>query len=251
MKTKLIILFILLSCVSVGAQDKKSKSLFKGNNDLELLGDSITKMQSLIDSLQSVLVKKENAIALKDYQIDSLCNQPIVVIDGDSLLSVLRDSMDVEIVNRETRIQYLESKMGFVDTCMVKLANRWLYENFNKQAVEEAINYFDRIYSTQVKDDLSIVQVLLRKYENAYSEFQRIIKQAQGDSDRTNPFMVEEYKEKYISKIKMQSYYKEYYESDWNIRYLNEQIKKTLDRLNAHTSEKSADFSDLIDGAIY
>lgn len=251
MKTKLIILFILLSCVSVGAQDKKSKYLFKGNNDLELLGDSITQMQSLIDSLQSVLVKKENVIALKDYQIDSLCNQPIVVIDGDSLLSVLRDSLNVEIAARDAQIRTLESRIGFVDTCMVKLANRWLYERFSKTDVEEAINYFDRIYSTQVKDDLSIVQVLLRKYEKAYSEFQRIIRQAQSDSDRTNPFMVEEYKEKYISKIKMQSYYKEYYESAWNIRYLNEQIKKALDRLNAHTSEKSADFSDLIDGAIY
>lgn len=249
MKTKLIILLLLLPCITIGAQERKTKSLFKDNRNIELLEDSIGRMQSMIDSLQSILKDNESLIKDKNSQIDSLIGIPKVTIDGDSLIIALRDSMTIEISSRDAQIKSLESRMGFVDTCMVKLANRWLYEKFSKQDVEEAIKYFDRIYSTQVKDDLSIVQVLLRKYEASYSEFQRIIKQAQEDSNRTNPFTIDEYKDKYISRIKMQSYYREYYDSAWNIRYLNEQIKKAIEQLNNHTSDKPADFTDLIDGA--
>ena len=197
MKTKLTIFLFVFSCVSLVAQEKILKTTSKKVDVIEQLSDSINEMHSIIDSLQSVLVEKETVIVSQGNQIDSLNRLPKIVIEGDSLIKVLRDSMDVEMANRDTRIQFLESRMGFVDTCMVKLANRWLFEKFSKQDVEEAINYFDRIYSSGLKNELSIVQVLLRKYEKSYFEFQRIIKQAQGDSDRTNPFMTEEYKEKY------------------------------------------------------
>ena len=42
-------------------------------------------------------------------------------------------------------------------------------------------------------------------------------------------------------------YYTKYYNSDWNIRYLNEQIAEALERLKNHTDGKFADFSSLID----
>ena len=155
--------------------------------------------------------------------------------------------MSKEIETRDKEILQIQSNIGFVDTCMVKLANRWLYEKFDKESVDEAITYFDRIYNNELKNELSIVQKLLRDYEPAYREFQSILKQAQDDIERTSPFGVDEYKEKYIRRIQTMSYYLQYYEGDWNIRYLNDKIKEALDRLQTHSDKKTADFSSLID----
>ena len=98
-----------------------------------------------------------------------------------------------------------------------------------------------------MRSELSVVQKLLKNYESAYMEFQTILKQAQNDIERTSPFGVDEYKEKYIRRIQTMSYYIQYYESDWNIRYLNEKIKEALSCLQTHSAEKPADFSSLID----
>lgn len=43
------------------------------------------------------------------------------------------------------------------------------------------------------------------------------------------------------------SYYLQYYEGDWNIRYLNDKIKEALDRLQTHSDKKPADFNSLLD----
>lgn len=115
---------------------------------------------------------------------------------------------------RKFRDDVLKSNIGFVDTCMVKLANRWLYEPFDKADVDEAISYFDRIYSSRLKEDLSIVQELLYSYERSYREFQSILRQAQSDIDRESPFVCEEYKNKYIRMIESMPYYLKYYNAD-------------------------------------
>ena len=164
----------------------------------------------------------------------------------DSLLEIL-NIKEKEIDKIKIENTKLRSNIGFVDTCMVKLANRWLYEKYNKSDVDEAIKYFDRIYSSKLKDELSIVQRLLRDYERSYKDFQFIIQQAQQDIDRENPFAVDSYKEKYIHKIKSMLYYMQYYNEEWNIRYLNEQINRALDLLNNHSGNKQADFSYIID----
>ena len=100
----------------------------------------------------------------------------------------------------------------------------------------------------QVKSDLSIVQELLRDYEKSYKEFQSILRDAQNDIDRTNKFAnVEDYKTKYIQRIKGMLYYRKYYGKDWTIRYLDEQIEKTMETLTNHTKDKPADLDFLID----
>ena len=73
------------------------------------------------------------------------------------------------------------------------------------------------------------------------------IKKAQADIDRENPFACDDFKGRYIRMIKNMYYYTKYYNSDWNIRYLNEQIAEALERLKNHTDGKFADFLSLID----
>ena len=200
-----------------------------------------------VDSMSSYIPLCDTLLVEKSMRIEAL--EKRVNYDSlkiDSLLEIL-NIKEKEIDKIKIENTKLRSNIGFVDTCMVKLANRWLYEKYNKSDVDEAIKYFDRIYSSKLKDELSIVQRLLRDYERSYKDFQFIIKQAQQDIDRENPFAVDSYKQKYIHKIKSMLYYMQYYNGDWNIRYLNEQISKALDILNNHSENKQADFSFIID----
>lgn len=183
--------------------------------------------------------EKENVDSVK-LETDSL--QCIIEFQCGSI-TTLEDS----IVALNHIIEGLEAKMGFVDTCLVKLANMWLYEKFDKEVVDEAITYMDRMYSSSFKNELSIVQELLRDYEQSYGEFQLILQRAQNDPDRANLFAVDEYKKKYLEEIQLMPYYRKYYHSDWNIRYLNEQISEALKRIKNHSAQKYADFGSLID----
>ena len=200
-----------------------------------------------VDSMSSYIPLCDTLLVEKSMRIEAL--EKRVSYDSlkiDSLLEIL-NIKEKEIDKIKIENTKLRSNIGFVDTCMVKLANRWLYEKYNKSDVDEAIKYFDRIYSSKLKDELSIVQRLLRDYERSYKDFQFIIQQAQQDIDRENPFAVDSYKQKYIHKIKSMLYYMQYYNEEWNIRYLNEQISKALDILNNHSENKQADFSFIID----
>lgn len=158
-----------------------------------------------------------------------------------------RDSLLAEIKRKDGMIAQYEARMDYVDTCLLKFANRELYERFDREAVNDAISYVDRICSSGFRQEYSIVQELLRVYERSYKDFQQILRQAQNDGDRISPFAVEEYKKRYIQEIKGMDYYKRYYGGDWNIRYLNGQIDDALKMLGIHSIEKPADFTPLID----
>ena len=246
MKARLLILSLILLVLGQSftyGQSKKEKS----KTEKELIA-SIDSMQIVIDSLEIQLMDRDSVATKNMITIDSLKNAIAdLSIRSNQRIAFLRDSMSTENETRDNEILRIQSNIGFVDTCMVKLANRWLYEKFDKESVDEAITYFDRIYNNELKNELSIVQKLLRDYEPAYREFQSILKQAQDDIERTSPFGVDEYKEKYIRRIQTMSYYLQYYEGDWNIRYLNDKIKEALDRLQTHSDKKPADFNSLLD----
>lgn len=247
MKAKLFILCSLLLIFGQTFTYGQSKSKVKNKSGKELIA-LIDSMQIVIDSLKIQLLDKDSVSLKNRIIIDSLRNTiNNLSSSSNRRMDFLRDSLTEEISTKDNEILKLQSNIGFVDTCMVKLANRWLYEKFDKESVNEAITYFDRIYNKNLKGKLSIVQKLLRNYESAYREFQYILKQAQDDNERTSPFGVEGYKEKYIRRIQSMSYYIQYYESDWNIKYLNGKIKEALDRLQNHSAEKLANFSSLID----
>jgi len=182
--------------------------------------------QAVIDSLTTLIKERDNLIVSKSSIIDSL----------NHLVSV-----------KDAEIEKLTEERAFVDTCMARLANRWLYEKFNEQDVNEAISYFNKILSTQLRRDRSVILELLTNYKSSYMGFQSILQSAQRDPDRENPFSVADYKARYISKIESMPYYVRYYNESWNIRYLNERITIALERLQAHSDAKPADFSDLID----
>lgn len=243
----LILLILCITCASSFAQKKEKKISFKNARSVDAI-EAIDSMRIIVDSLHKVLSNRDSTISANMKLIDSIYRKN----ESDSLRMVAaaksqKDSLYGIIREKDKEIIVLKSNIGFVDTCMVKLANRWLYEPFDKADVDEAISYFDRIYSSRLKEDMSIVQELLYSYERSYREFQSILRQAQSDIDRESPFVCEEYKNKYIRMIESMPYYLKYYNADWNIRYLNGQIKDALERLNNHSDTNPADFSSLID----
>jgi hypothetical protein len=235
MKTKVLLFFIVALFffnTDVIAQNKTRTKTSKGS----ATKNKVEKVEK-VKAPQPVLQERESVADKKSEQgLDTL------VVSGnqvDSLLNVIRQK-DLEIAK-------LKANVAFVDTCMVRLANRWLFQKYDKSDVDDAIKYFDRIYSSKLKEDMSIVQELLSNYERSYKEFQKVLKEAQNDIDRENPFAYNEYKNKYIKKIENMSYYKKYYKSGWNIRYLNGQIDEALGILKKHSKDKKADFKSLID----
>lgn len=245
-KGLILILVSVFLTTNVMAQDKQ-KTFIKGKSNKERI-ENVDSIKLVADSLHRELVRRDSVSHVNLKLIDSIRRNA----RQDSLrLTVAtnrqRDSLLNIIRLKDREITTLKANTGFVDTCMVKLANRWLYERFDKADVDEAIKYFDRIYSSKLKEEMSIVQELLRNYERSYREFQSIMKEAQSDIDRESPFACEEYRNKYKRKLENMMYYWKYYKEEWNIRYLNEQIDKAMQIINNHKDGKFADFSTLID----
>ena len=222
---------------------------------------TVDSFKLLVDSFRQMADSPKMAVdnPLPASHRDSLDERCTLLVDSlrqkhqaDSLkmamgISRERDSLLTEIKRKDEMIAQYEAKMNYVDTCLLKFANRELYERFDREAVNDAISYVDRIYSSGFRQEYSIVQELLRAYERSYEDFQQILRQAKDDPERTSPFAVERYKDRYIQKIKGMEYYKRYYGGDWNIRYLNGQIDDALEMLENHSGKKHADFSPLID----
>ena len=237
---KIYVLLLMFALCICGVQSKEKTNKINKKTNVESLKITVDSLLHELEIKDSIINTKDSLI---DLYSDNLEEQSLKLTNEkeqkDSLLSL--------ITKKDLEIASLKSNIGFVDTCMVKLANRWLFEKYDKSDIDEAIKYFDRIYSSKLKSDLSIVQKLLREYESSYKEFQDIIKEAQNDIDRENPFNCDEYKNKYMSKVKGMEYYIKYYNSDWNIRYLNAKIAEAIEIINNHSSNKFADFSHLID----
>lgn len=181
------------------------------------------------------------------FIIDSLSQKLLMLDSINNSIKFQYDSLINLIDNKDQEIENLKERIYFADTCIVKLSNLRLYLPFNKEKVNEAIKSFDKIYSSKLKEDMSIILTLLKNYEHYYKEFLSIIEEAQkDDKNRNNIFNIEDYKNKYKYKIENMSYYINYYNGDWKIIYLNKQIDKALKILEEHSDSKIANFNFLI-----
>jgi hypothetical protein len=253
MNTKRFMLCVCFAAISMITAFGQIRQKNKPNSKSEIK-ISIDSLQTVIDSLKLQLSKRDSTIennnmAMEKHNIyvselrDSFS---IILEKKDKRIQSFRDSSKSVISIRDKELSAFRANSEFVDTWMAKLANEQLYRKYNKTDVDAAITRFDKIYSASVRNEYSIVQKLLRNYESSYCEFKSILQQAQSDNSRTNPFD-DAYKEKYIRKIKDMFYYNEYYDSDWNIRYLNEKIAEALKCLNSHSDKSPADFTLIIE----
>lgn len=225
MKKHCLSLILILLCISKISFAKEIQQISFIKNYI-FISEEMDSTKFIIDSLSQKLLMLDSINNSIKFQYDSLTN--------------LIDNKDQEIENLKERIY-------FADTCIVKLSNLRLYLPFNKEKVNEAIKSFDKIYSSKLKEDMSIILTLLKNYEHYYKEFLSIIEEAQkDDKNRNNIFNIDDYKNKYKYKIENMSYYINYYNGDWKIIYLNKQIDKALKILEEHSDSKKANFNSLI-----
>ncbi len=276
-----IIIFISLSILSleVAAQEYQSKETKKKS----ILERSISLIEG--KSKKDVSDKKERKSdecdkvnKLKKSKVENTDSTQFYKHLADSLLQVLNDRHlfieymkrkemedSLKVINLENNekellllisekdiiIEDLKANVSSVDTSIVKLANRWLFEQYDGDAVNDQITFFDNVCSSELKKKYYVVRELLSIYEECYREFQMILNDAQNDRDRIQPFsfVCEDYRNRYIDRIKNMPYYKKYHEdsAEWCIVYLSESIDKVLEIIGNHSENNFADFSLLID----
>ena len=254
MKKCIYVIAVALCLINLDASAQTEKGVLGKIKSKKTQTHNADSIGYILDSLNKIILYKDS-IANDYLMVISTLKESInsdsvkisfLLHNKDSLTNVIM-SQDEEIKRLETE---LENEKTFVDIWMGRWANRWcLYEKFDKENVDEAIKYLDRVYSAKPQGDHSIVHALLKEYEKSYMEFQSILKEAQNDENRTVPLTktAEDFKTKYKQCIENMPYYKEYYNNEWNIKYLDEQIKISLEMLNNHTKNKPVDFESLID----
>lgn len=173
---------------------------------VRLQSDSIAAMQSEIDSLMN--------------QVDSLKNR-VEVLDKDS---------------QEKEIERLKGRLVFADSIIARLSNDCLRKKYSKEHVDEAIENFEHMYSPQLKKHFIRVKELLIGYGEYSAEIENILAEAQNDRDLRNLFVYERNVEKYVNRIKQTGYYKECYNSNWTIMYLNGVINEFFAKMKGLNS---------------
>ena len=158
MKTKNIFLILALICVI--SIDSFAQELQEANNFGRGERESEATFRIVVDSLQQALFRCDSINQANMKLIDSLdrsakfnSRRMDIIVDKrmDSLLNV--------ISRKDKEIATLKANIGFVDTCMVKLANRWLYEPFNKEDVDEAIAKGAQISAEDMRNFCKIMKV--------------------------------------------------------------------------------------------
>lgn len=175
---------------------RNEQQMEKLQNRVRLQSDSIAAMQSEIDCLMD--------------KVDSLKNR-VEVLDKSS---------------QEKEIERLKSRLVFADLIIARLSNDCLRKKYSKEHVDEAIENFEHMYSPQLKKHFIRLKELLVGYGEYSAEIENILAEAQNDKDLRNLFIYEKIVAKYVNRIKQTRYYKECYNSNWTIMYLDEVIKE-------------------------
>lgn len=210
--------------------------------------DSTLHYKHLSDSLLQVLEDRNRVIESLKKELETEVAKTVESTGKERELMILISGMEKEIGE-------LKAKESSIDTNIVRLANRWLFEKFDKVAVKEAIELFDKVCDGEWKNKYYVVRDLLSIYEESYGEFQQILREAQNDSDRTETlgFVCDDYKNKYKQRIESMSYYIKYHsvDADWCIVYLSNKIDEALKLLGKHSESNTVDFSSIIDNEFF
>lgn len=243
MKKIIFIYLCIMQIVICQAQDKKKIKLWPAKED----------MAATIDSLKTRADSLERLVALKDSLIQSLYEMPdtVTVYGNDSLkIAQQQDSINLltrRLVEKDSLLVKQAQELCFADSCMVKYAYGLCYEEFDRANIEEAEQIILRLYQPELKAEMEKeLLVLLKNYETYYNSLLSILTAAQNDSYRESSVFIDEFKTKYIDKIKGTEYYKKHYKQFWSIAYLDELIDRLIKEIEDHTRENKVDFSKYI-----
>lgn len=243
MKKIIVVLLCLMQIGISQAQDKKKLKIRPIKKDMTVVVDSL---KTRADSL-------ERLVALKDSLIQSLYKIPdTVIVYGDDSLKIAQQQDSIDLLSlslyaKDSLLMKQAQDLCFADSCMVKYAYGLCYEKFDRANIEEAEQIILRLYQPELKSEMEKdLLVLLRNYESYYNSLIGILTKAQNDPYRESSVFIDDFKTKYIKEIKETHYYRNHYNQDLSIVYLDELIDTIIKEIESHTRESKVDFNKYI-----
>ena len=201
----------MLSLTSFAQSEAKDSII---NDPVPLIKNEIPQSAS-VDSLQR--------------RITELTEQVRKLRESENTLKGKVYDDDKMIKSQELKIKKIEHKLIFADSIIARLSNDCLRKRYDRIRVTDAIRNFEQMYSPELKSKLGTLKTLLSDYGKYNQELVDIFNEAQNDKELLNPFTGQKHAITYIDKIKSTSYYKDVYNADWTIPYLNNLIDKSFE----------------------
>ena len=249
MRKVFTISFTLLTLsIICSSQDKKNKNPFPPTvkeKKVEVVKKTESAKQDTVNiALATDTLKNSNAVVLSEESVKIQQLNETLIAYQDSL-SVLKAALKA----KEDEYNKLLEDLDFADQCMMALAYRRCIEPYNKKSVDTALEYFGKLHKKETKEEMEGLRKALLDYEYCNNEIHSILDKAQNDPDRAgNPFMANEYKDKYTNQLKNSRYYRNYMEKkvEYSIEYLDCIVNEALNLLSQHSSQNVIDLSKLL-----
>lgn len=249
MRKFFVISFALLTLnIVCSGQDKKNKALFPPSvkdKKVEVVKENESvKPDTMAVANATDTLKGSNSVALSEDSVKIQQLNESIIVYQDSL-SILKAALKA----KEDEYNKLLEDLDFADQCMMALAYRRCIEPYDKNSVDTALEYFGKLHKKETKEEMEGLRKALLDYEYCNNEIHSILDKAQNDPDRAgNPFMANEYKDKYTNQIKNSRYYRNYMEKkvEYSIEYLDGIVNEALNLLSQHSSQNIIDLSKLL-----
>ena len=137
------------------------------------------------------------------------------------------------------KIERLNNYLLFADTIVARLSNDCLRKKYDQSRVNQALVNFEKMYSPELKSKFVRLKFLLNEYGKFTQELNAIFLEAQNDKGLGNPFTGQKQALTYIEKIKNTRYYREVYNDNWTIPYLNNLIDKCFETIKSFNPKES------------
>jgi hypothetical protein len=219
MKFFKIVILLLLIASPYNLQAQKEKSVTDTIIDTKTV---LPKIKLNTDSIIEKLNKDNNN--LKDKERDL----KISISDKDQIIK-----------SRDAEIQLLTNRLIFADTVIARISNDCLRKKYDPVRVDEALVYFRKMYSQELQSKFSPLEKLMKQYSNYSKEIADILAEAENDPEIKNPFTGQKKALSYIGKIESTLYYKEVYNANWTISYLNNVIHRVIKVIKAYDPKVS------------
>ena len=249
MRKFFVISFALLTLsIICSGQDKKNRAIFPlsgKDKKVEVVKENESvKPDTMAVANATDTLKSSNSVALSEDSVKIQQLNESIIVYQDSL-SILKAALKA----KEDEYNKLLEDLDFADQCMMALAYRRCIEPYDKNSVDTALEYFGKLHKKETKEEMEGLRKALLDYEYCNNEIHSILDKAQNDLDRAgNPFMANEYKDKYINQLKNSRYYRNYMEKkvEYSIEYLDGIVNEALNLLSQHSSQNIIDLSKLL-----
>ncbi|MBD5292858.1 MAG: hypothetical protein HDS23_06400 [Bacteroides sp.] len=206
---------------------------------IDSLSSVLVSNHTTIDSLNNVLRAQDSVIGRLRGQLKSIND---IQQGSDSVIVALKDSLSIQA----NEIMGLRKEVAALDMVRLRYANGRLQLPFNQEKVNEAIELFNGISDSNLKNECNEVLTWLRQYSFYLRDVQELIWSIQSDNRRENKFKFDEWRTSSLNEINQNSYVRNSQGHQFSIIYLDEIITIAKSRLTKAT-KPTVDFSDLIE----